>query len=120
MSASKTTVRVAACLLAAAAAATFASFAQIPPQVTLVNEAGLPKDAAERLQADLDHWGRRVYRHLAVDSAPPVKTILTRRVPIGYYSDGVVFLPVSTRLDMIETWVHELAHHVTGHDSSFF
>jgi hypothetical protein len=102
---------VLACGLPAARAA--------PIELTLVDEVGLAPDERRTLEQDFATWGERVYAYL--DQRPgPVRAIVTRRVAIGYYSYGKVYVPYTHRTDMIETWVHELAHHATGHDSSFF
>jgi len=47
--------------------------------------------------------------------------VITRQVDIGYYTRPNVYLPPDDDpREMLETFVHELAHHATGHESSFF
>ncbi len=90
-------------------------------EIRIVNEAGLPAASIGRLQADFARWAARVYRYNRVDAPLPVTLRLTRAVDIGYYTRPVVYLPADEDAeDMRETFVHELAHHATGHESSFF
>lgn len=98
--------------LAAAAAAT--------PEIRVVNDARLPPAQISRLQRDYARWAERIYRYNHVEAPAPVTLQLTRAVDIGYYLESVVYLPPDEPDEMLETWVHELAHHATGHDSSFF
>lgn len=96
--------------------------AQLPaaPVITLVNDAGLPADQIESLRSDYSRWAVRVYRYNHVSTPLPVNLVLTRKVPFGYYVRPNVYVPPDTADEMLETWVHELAHHATGHQSSFF
>src|SRR5689334_1679800 len=98
-------------LLAAAAAA---------PDITIDNEAGLPPDELASVEKDFRAWAARVYAYH--DATPgPVTVRITKKVPFGFYSKGTVLLPPDKdRWRMLDDFVHELTHHVTGHDSSFF
>lgn len=91
------------------------------PVIEVVDDAGLPSAELESVLRDFRAWAARVYRHNHVADPVPVKLELTRKVPFGFYRDGTVLLPPSAdRWEMLDNWVHELAHHATGHDSSFF
>jgi len=89
------------------------------PVITFVNEAVVPPQQMESIERDFRDWATRVYAYH--EAAPgPVTVRLTRKVPFGFYSEGTVLLPPNDRWTMLDDFVHELTHHVTGHDSSFF
>jgi hypothetical protein len=90
------------------------------PSIAVDNAARVPAAELESILADFRAWAARVYAYHRAD--PPTVTLrLTQEVPFGFYREGVVMLPPNAdRGAMIEDWVHELTHHVTGHDSSFF
>lgn len=91
-----------------------------PPEIRVDNEAKVPAAELESILTDFRAWATRVYAYLGVEPGP-VTLKLTREVPFGFYRDGTVLLPPSRdRWDMLDNWVHELSHHATGHDSSFF
>ncbi len=100
-------------LLATAAAAA--------PELRFVNDAGLPTATLRQLQADYGLWAQRVYRLNHLARPTPATVVITRQVDIGYYTRPNVYLPPDDDpREMLETFVHELAHHATGHESSFF
>ena len=104
----------AACCLAATAA--FAA-----PEIRIVNEAGLPEAKILAMQKSYGRWADRVYRYNHLSAPLPVNLVITRKVGIGYYLRPNIYLPPDDNpVEMLETFVHELAHHATGHDSSFF
>jgi len=106
-----------AAALALLATAAFAA----EPVITVENEARLPPAELESILRDFRAWAVRVYRHNHVSDPAPVALRLTRKVPFGFYQDRTVLLPPSKdRWEMLDNWVHELTHHATGHDSSFF
>lgn len=90
------------------------------PEFRLVNEARLPAAKIMALAPVFTALGQRVYTLLGASDPGPVEALLTREVDIGYYNQGRIWLPADTDdADLRETWVHELAHHATGQDSSF-
>ena len=91
------------------------------PAISVINDAGVPAAELESILTDFRAWAVRVYRHNHVADPAPVTLKLTRKVPFGFYQDRTVLLPPSTdRWEMLDNWVHELTHHATGHESSFF
>lgn len=95
-------------------------FAAAAPRIQVINEAGLAADEIAALLVEYQRWGARVFRYLQVSDPGPVRLNLTRDAGYGYYASGSVYVPPAGRSEMLETWVHELAHHATGHDASFF
>jgi hypothetical protein len=91
------------------------------PPIRVENEAGLPAAELDAILADFRGWALRVYAYNHVDPPAPVTLKLTRKVPFGFYEGDTVIMPPSDdRWEMRDNWVHELTHHATGHDSSFF
>ena len=92
------------------------------PVIEVDNDAGVPPAELESILRDFRPWAERVYAYHHVADPAPVTLKLTRRVPFGFYRhDGVILLPPSKdRWEMLDNWVHELTHHATGRDSSFF
>ncbi len=87
----------------------------------MVNDAHLPAADIQRMQAQYGPWAERVYDYNHLSQPLPVNVVITRRVGVGYYLRPNVYLPPDDNaMEMLETFVHELAHHATGHDSSFF
>jgi len=85
------------------------------------NEARVAPAELDSILRDFRAWAEKVYRHNQVADPSPVTLRLTRKVPFGFYRNGTVLLPPSKdRWEMLDNWVHELTHHATGHDSSFF
>lgn len=83
------------------------------------NRAGVPAQELAAIERDFRVWASRVYAYH--DARPgPVTVRITNRVPFGFYSRGTVMLPPGERWNMLDDFVHEVTHHVTGHDSSFF
>lgn len=89
-------------------------------EIRVVDETRMPPSRLETLESEFRRWAPRVYTYLHVDAPLPVRLLITDRVSIGYYRKPTVYMPLSDANEMLETWVHELAHHATGHDSSFF
>jgi hypothetical protein len=91
------------------------------PVINVENEAAVPAAELESILRDFRTWADRVYRLNHVADPAPVTLRLSDKVPFGFYRDRTVILPPSgDRWDMLDNWVHELAHHATGHESSFF
>lgn len=97
------------------------ALAAAPPPIRMVNEAGLPAAQIRQMQRDYAPWAQRVYRYHHLAQPLPVNIVISRAVGIGYYTRPNVFLPPDDDpREMLETLVHELAHHATGHESTFF
>ena len=91
------------------------------PEIRLINDAGLPAAAMDQIRKDYPAWAARVYRYHHLARPLPVNLVITRQVQIGYYTRPNIYLPQDDDpRAMLETFVHELAHHATGHESSFF
>ena len=91
------------------------------PVIRVENDARVPAAQLESILQDCRAWAVRVYRYHEVEDPAPVTLKLTHRVPFGFYRDGTVLMPPSAdRWELLDNWVHELTHHATGHDSSFF
>ena len=91
------------------------------PVIRVVNEAQLPAATVEQLRQSYARWAKRLYAYHQLAKPEPVNLVLSRRVGIGYYYAPNVYLPPDDDPDeMLETWIHELAHHATGHQSRFF
>ncbi len=93
--------------------------AQADLEVRVRDELGLSTAQREALLQRLRPWSRRVYAYLGDPRPQPVNLILTQRIRIGYYASPNLYLPPADDGEMLETWIHELAHHVTGHQSNF-
>ncbi|MGH8442832.1 MAG: hypothetical protein ACRETF_08040 [Nevskiaceae bacterium] len=106
-------------LLLAAALAAAAPAADLKPVITFDNQAGIAPDEMASIERDFRDWAARVYRYHEATPGP-VTVRITNKVPFGFYSEGAVMLPPNERWTMLDDFVHELTHHVTGHDSSFF
>ena len=103
------------------ALALFTTAASAASGIRLINEAGLPPATVRQLQTDYERWALRVYRYHHLSAPGPARIVLSRQVDIGYYLRPSVYLPVNDdTTEMLETFVHELAHHATGHESTFF
>ena len=90
------------------------------PVIEVDNDAAVPPTELNSILRDFRAWAARVYAYNHADPGP-VTLELTRKVPFGFYQDRTVLLPPSAdRWEMLDNWVHELTHHATGHDSSFF
>jgi hypothetical protein len=89
-------------------------------EIRLVNDADLPEAQFAQLRKDFSAWAARVYRYNHVTDPLPATAVITRRAGFGAYVDDTIYIPPDSVGEMLETWVHELAHHATGHDSSFF
>ncbi len=89
--------------------------------IRVVNEADLAADRIAALLLEYRAWGERLYRHLHLPlPAQPVALKFTRAAGYGYYDAGWIYVPPAARAEMLETWLHELTHHATGQDSTFF
>ena len=89
------------------------------PPIEIINEAGVPAKRIDALTQELGVWTPRVYAYLHSQDTSPVKLVLTHHAGPGLYVDDKILISPDDR-ELLETWIHELAHHVTGHDSSFF
>ncbi len=104
-------------LLACLAAVTAHAAAPLPIEIT--NDAGLDPKKLESLTRDFQLWGQRVYDDLHEEPDGPIKIVFSKKAGPGFYvGDRIMIAPDDD--EMLETWIHELTHHVTGHDSSFF
>jgi hypothetical protein len=91
------------------------------PVIEVENDAGVPPAELESILRDFRPWAERVYAYNQVGAPKPVTLKLTRKVRFGFHRNGTVWLPPSkNRWEMLDNWVHELTHHATGSDSSFF
>jgi hypothetical protein len=100
---------------------TLAATAAAAPVIEVDNAAGVPPAELASILRDFRPWAERVYAYHQLADPAPVTLKLTRKVPFGFYQRGTVLLPPSKdRWEMLDNWVHELTHHATGHDSSFF
>ena len=91
------------------------------PVIRMVNDAKLPAPQISQMQRDYAQWATRVYRYHHLANPAPVNLVISRQVDIGYYQRPNVYLPPDDDpREMLETFVHELAHHATGHESTFF
>src|SRR5882724_6172528 len=89
------------------------------PPIEIINEAGVPPQQVDALKRELGVWTPRVYAYLHSQDASPVKLVLSHHAGPGLYVDDQILISPDDG-ELLETWIHELAHHVTGHDSSFF
>jgi hypothetical protein len=90
------------------------------PVIVVDNDAGVPAAELDSILRDCRAWAARVYAYHQAEPGP-VTLKLTKRVPFGFYRDSTVLMPPSTdRWELLDNWVHELTHHVLGHESSFF
>ena len=89
-------------------------------EIRVVDETGMPAQQRARVEAEFRRWAPRVYDYLDVSDPLPLNLVFTHRIGIGYYARPNLYVPPSDELEMLETWVHELAHHATGHQSNFF
>jgi hypothetical protein len=97
------------------------TLAAAEPPIHVENAAGVPPAELDSIVRDFRAWAARVYRYHRVANPAPVTLKLTREVPFGFYQGATVMLPPSKdRWEMLDNWVHELTHHATGHESSFF
>lgn len=90
-----------------------------PLDIEITNDAGLDPKKIESLTKDFQLWGQRVYDYLHEKPDGPIKVVFSKKAGPGFYvGDKILIAPDDD--EMLETWIHELTHHVTGHDSSFF
>lgn len=106
--------------LFALATTALAAHAQSKPSIRVIDETHMPLAQRDAMMADYESWAVRVYRYLHVTDPLPVNLVITRNASFGYYRRPNVYVPPAHAGEMLETWVHELAHHATGHHSSFF
>lgn len=89
-------------------------------EIRVRDETGMSPTQRSRVEAEFRRWAPRVYAYLGVVDPLPLNLVFTRRIGIGYYARPNLYVPPADELEMLETWVHELAHHATGHQSNFF
>jgi hypothetical protein len=105
---------LASCIIVAPAEA-----APAKAPIQIINEAGVPAQQVDALTQELGMWTPRVYAYLHSHDTSPIKLVLTRHAGPGLHIDDKILISPDDH-ELLETWIHELAHHVTGHDSSFF
>ncbi|HUS23780.1 MAG TPA: hypothetical protein VM369_02445 [Candidatus Binatia bacterium] len=99
----------------------FAAPADTRIVIRVQDDVGLPPAKLAAMVREYTHWAHLVYGYNEVHDPAPVTLHITRKVPVAMYGDGVVDLPPDDDAEeMLESWVHELTHHATGQDSSFF
>jgi hypothetical protein len=90
-----------------------------PLDIEIINDAKLEPKKVQALTQDFQRWGQRVYDYLHEEPDGPIKVVFSDKAGPGFYvGDRIMIRPDDD--EMLETWIHELSHHVTGHDSSFF
>src|SRR5689334_19960164 len=82
--------------------------------IEITNDAGLDPKKLESLTKDFQLWGQRVYAYLHQTPDGPIKIVFSNKAGPGFYiGDKILIAPDDE--EMLETWIHELTHHVTGH-----
>ncbi|HVT37162.1 MAG TPA: hypothetical protein VHE37_16365 [Nevskiaceae bacterium] len=94
--------------------------AAVPVQLSIDNQAKLPEAQVQAMRDEYAAWAQRVYAYLHVNAPAPVHIALTRDAHVGMYVDDTLYMPPDEHDEMLETFIHELAHQATGHESSFF
>ena len=87
------------------------------------NPAGLSPTALAHMRAVFLRRARQVYALYQMRCWLPIHVVLTRALSVAFYRGDRLLLPVYEPHDdrwMEEDYIHELAHHVTGRDSTFF
>jgi hypothetical protein len=91
------------------------------PDIRVVNESALTPQDVDALLAGYRRWAERLFAYLQARDVAPITLVLTPRAHVGLYLDDRILMPPDDdRGEMEETWIHELTHHVTGHDSTYF
>lgn len=86
----------------------------------MVNQTDWSEARVHAMMAAFGPWSARVFAYLHAQDVAPLRVVITPRAGFGYYQEGSLYLPPNDAGEMLETWIHELTHHVTGHESSFF
>ncbi|MGH8529992.1 MAG: hypothetical protein ACRETN_09165 [Nevskiales bacterium] len=94
--------------------------ADAAPVIEIVDDARVGEPRVVELRALFTRWAAREYRYLQAQGPKPIKILLSKRAGPGLYVGDQILMPPNDPHEMLETFVHELAHHITGHDSSFF
>ena len=94
--------------------------AAAPVQIDIGNQAQLPEEQVQALRDEYASWAQRVYAYLHVGAPQPIHIVLTREAHVGMYVDDTLYMPPDDHDEMLETFIHELSHQATGHESSFF
>lgn len=89
-------------------------------EIRVIDETRMAPARRAQVEAEFRRWAPRVYAYLGVRRPLPLNLVFTDRIGIGYYARPNLYVPPSDELEMLETWIHELAHHATGHQSNFF
>lgn len=89
-------------------------------EIRVIDETRMAPARRTRVETEFRRWAPRVYSYLGVARPLPLNLVFTDRIGIGYYARPNLYVPPSDELEMLETWIHELAHHATGHQSNFF
>ena len=92
----------------------------VPVEFHLTDDTGMPAARIQALTAEYLRWATRVYAYLHVTRPEPVNVVITRKVNVGMYIDDKLYMPPDDRDEMLQTFIHELSHQATGHESSFF
>jgi hypothetical protein len=108
-------------LLPALLAGASALAADTEIRIAVVNDADLPEAQLQAMVREYSGWARKVYRYNYVTQPRPVTLRLSRDAHVAMYGQGEVLMPPDDDPnEMLESWIHELTHHATGQDSSFF
>lgn len=105
--------------LAAHALSLSAADAASAPEIRIRDEAGMGQARIDDLRAEFERSAGHIYTYLQRSPSHPINVVITRRVPIGMYVGDEILLPPDDNHGLLETWLHELTHEVTGHDSAF-
>ena len=106
--------------IAALLASGCALAAEVPVEFHLADETGLSQTQQRALTAEYSAWAQRIYSYLHVAQPAPVNVVISRHAHVGMYVDDKLYMPADDHDEMLETFIHELSHQATGHDSSFF
>ena len=88
-------------------------------EIQVINAVRLPRAELDALEAEYLGWAKRVYAYFKLSKPEPVKLKLVEH-SVGFYVEDTILVGMRDRDDALESWIHELTHHATGHDSSFF
>lgn len=89
-------------------------------EIRVIDELHMAPAQRAQIETEFRRWAPKVYAYLGVNQPLPVNLVFTDRIGIGYYARPNLYVPPADADEMLETWVHELAHHATGHQSNFF
>lgn len=107
-------------LILGAALAASGARAAAGSELRVSDETQMPSAGLQALTVEFSQWAQRVNTYLHVRQPAPVQLVFTQRTHVGLYLDDTMYLPPDDHDEMLETFIHEFAHHATGHDSSYF